>query len=248
MMGAVTGVTSVSEREAEVLAAVGEHLTNAEIAARLHISIRTVESHVSSLLRKLGLPDRRALAAVGAHPEPQGGSPSGRPAGRGLPAARTSFVGRRRELEQVVAAVGSARLVTLVGPGGVGKTRLAVTAASTTGFPFGTAFVDLVPVRTGFVAPAVATAIGVAERPSQPLEEAVQERLRRGRSLLLIDNCEHVLDDVAVFVERLLDNCDDVVVLATSRERLGLVGEQVVVVPPLSLWVRPAAAPAGPRR
>jgi DNA-binding CsgD family transcriptional regulator len=84
MMGAVTGVTSVSEREAEVLAAVGEHLTNAEIAARLHISIRTVESHVSSLLRKLGLPDRRALAALGAHPEPQGGSPSGGPAGRGL--------------------------------------------------------------------------------------------------------------------------------------------------------------------
>jgi predicted ATPase len=144
-------------------------------------------------------------------------------------------VGRRRELDQVVAAIGSARLVTLVGPGGVGKTRLAVTAASTTDFPFGSAFVDLVPVRTGFVAPAVATAVGVAERPHQPLEEAVHERLRRGRSLLLMDNCEHLLDDVAVFVERLLDHCDDVVVLATSRERLGLAGEQVVVVPPLSL-------------
>jgi predicted ATPase/DNA-binding CsgD family transcriptional regulator len=238
MMEAVTGVTSVSEREAEVLAAVGEHLTNAEIAARLHISIRTVESHVSSLLRKLALADRRALAAVAADrgdPDPRGGSPAGGAAGRGLPAARTSFVGRRRELDQVVAAIGSARLVTLVGPGGVGKTRLAVTAASTTDFPFGSAFVDLVPVRAGFVAQAVATAIGVAERPHQPLEEAVHDRLRRGRSLLLMDNCEHLLDDVAVFVERLLDSCDDVVVLATSRERLGLLGERVVVVPPLSL-------------
>src|SRR5690606_19093557 len=100
-------------------------------------------------------------------------------------------------------------------------------------FPYGGAFVDLVPVRDGFVAEAVAAALDVAERPGQPLEDAIADRLGRGRALLVLDNCEHLLDPVAVLVDRLLTVCPAVRVLVTSRERLGVTGERVVPVEPL---------------
>jgi len=106
----------ISAREAEVLAAVGEHRTNAQIASRLHISVRTVESHVSALLRKCGANDRRELAVLAMELEAQ---PE-------LLEARTSFVGRADELAATLAALDTGRLVTLTGPGGVGKTRLGV--------------------------------------------------------------------------------------------------------------------------
>jgi DNA-binding CsgD family transcriptional regulator len=113
----------ISAREAEVLAALGEHLTNAEIGARLFISIRTVESHVSSLLRKLGADDRRALAAL-AESLPEGGVAAA------LPSPLTPFVGRAAERAALSAALAEHRLVTAVGPGGVGKTRLALSVAA----------------------------------------------------------------------------------------------------------------------
>ncbi|TWF79007.1 putative ATPase [Pseudonocardia hierapolitana] len=222
----------VSGREAEVLAAVGAHLSNAQIAGRLHLSVRTVEGHVSSLLRKYGVADRRELAAL-VGPEAGPAPPPGGVAG--LPAARTSFVGRAAEQAAVLAALAEHRLVTLSGPGGVGKTRLAVVAAAAAAFPFGGAFVDLVPARGDSVPQAVAAALGVAEGPQQPLEAAIGGRLSRGRSLLVLDNCEHVVDAVAGFVERLLAACPTVTVLATSRERLAVPGERVVAVGPLPL-------------
>ncbi|TQM43113.1 ATP-binding protein [Pseudonocardia cypriaca] len=222
----------VSGREAEVLAAVGAHLSNAQIAGRLHLSVRTVEGHVSSLLRKYGVADRRELAAL-VGPEAGPAPPPGGVAG--LPAARTSFVGRAAEQAAVLAALAEHRLVTLSGPGGVGKTRLAVVVAGAAAFPFGGAFVDLVPARADSVPQAVAATLGVAEGPQQPLEAAIAGRLARGRSLLVLDNCEHVVDAVAGFVERLLAACPTVTVLATSRERLAVPGERVVAVGPLPL-------------
>ncbi len=111
----------MSAREAEVLDAVAAHLSNAQIAGRLHISVRTVESHVRSLLRKFGAVDRRELAVLAP-------AATSHIAAVELPAPWTSFVGRERERATVLAALGKARLVTLVGPGGVGKTRLAVEA------------------------------------------------------------------------------------------------------------------------
>lgn len=232
-IGHTVGVHSieVSEREAEVLAAVGARLSNAQIANRLHISVRTVESHVSSLLRKYGVTDRWALTEQAQY--------SNRPPGQlvGLPPSRTTFVGRSRERDLILGLLADEQLVTLLGPGGVGKTRLAAVVAEAMGpsCPLGGAFVDLVPVRDGFIAQAVAAALGVTERPGQPLEDSIAQRLGRGRSLLVLDNCEHLLDAVAGFVERLLSTCPDVRILATSRERIGVAGERIVPVGPLPL-------------
>jgi predicted ATPase len=94
-------------------------------------------------------------------------------------------------------------------------------------------FVDLVPVRDGFVTQAVAAALGVVEGPQQPLDSAVAERLGQRRSLLVLDNCEHMIGSVALFVDRLLSGQPRVRVLATSRERLGLDGERVIRIAPL---------------
>ncbi|MFL6075996.1 MAG: ATP-binding protein [Mycobacteriales bacterium] len=220
----------ISPREAEVLAAVGERRTNAEIAGALHLSVRTVETHVSSLLRKAGVADRRALAELAARYRP---SPL---AVTGVPAHRTTFVGRDRERAAVLAALDGAGLVTLFGPGGVGKTRLAaaVAAGAAPDFAAGGAWVDLVPVRAGFAVPAVAGALGVAELPSRSLEQAVVARLRSGPSLLVLDNCEHVVDEVAAFAGRVMAACPEAAILATSRERLGVPGERIVPVPPLA--------------
>ncbi|GGL94613.1 hypothetical protein GCM10010129_43150 [Streptomyces fumigatiscleroticus] len=223
----------ISVRESEVLALLGEHLSNAEIAARLVLSVRTVESHVSSLLRKLRLPDRRALARHAADSERAERSRSA-PA---LPAPLTAFIGRVRERGELAEAVKGHRLVTVTGPGGVGKTRLALAVAAELGGDFtdGVWFVDLVPVaEPGRVGAAVAAAVGVGEQPGHGIDDAVLAALADHRALLVLDNCEQVRDGVAPFLERLLAACPRLRVLVTSRARLMVPFERVFPVPPLS--------------
>jgi len=126
----VPHASGVSAREAEVLAGIAEHRTNAEIADRLFISVRTVETHVSSLLRKLGVRDRRALADLALASFTAAKAPVQTPRQRRPaappPAALTPFVGRAAERAALAAALTGHRLVTAVGPGGIGKTRLAL--------------------------------------------------------------------------------------------------------------------------
>jgi predicted ATPase/DNA-binding CsgD family transcriptional regulator len=228
----------ISVREAEVLDELGGHLTNAEIAQKLHISVRTVESHVSSLLRKLGLGNRRDLAEHASRRARTIASPGI----VGLPSTWTTFIGRTAEIQDLVRAFDGRRLVSVVGPGGIGKTRIAVESAFrlASGFPGGGAFVDLVPVGPGFVVQAVASALSTVEHAQEPLEEAIFRRLRSAPALIVLDNCEHVLGPTASLTESVLSACPQVSILATSRERLGLPGEKVVLLPPLALSDRSA--------
>jgi predicted ATPase/DNA-binding CsgD family transcriptional regulator len=222
----------VSEREAEVLALVGQRLTNAQIAARLYLSVRTVESHVSSLLRKLGVADRRALADL------EDAQPVVVPPHAGLPAPLTSFVGRVAERAALSAALAENRLVTAVGPGGVGKTRLALAVAEDVRgrYPGGASYVDLVPVTDpAMVGAALAAALGFGEQPGRSPADTVVAKLANADVLLVLDNCEHVLDGVSPLVERLLAACPGLVVLATSRARLRVPFEFVFPVPGMSL-------------
>nr|WP_196223942.1 LuxR C-terminal-related transcriptional regulator [Nonomuraea sp. ATCC 55076] len=225
----------ISPREAEVLKLVGAHLSNAEIGARLCISVRTVESHVSSLLRKLDVPDRRALAQRA--PEPAAGAAPSHPAPV-LPSLLTSFIGRASERAELAEMLRTHRQVTAAGPGGVGKTRLALAVAAEAAgdYPDGVWFVDLVPVTDpGMAATAVAGALGLGEQPGRDMTESVVAALADRHALLVLDNCEQVADGVALFLERLLAACPRVTVLATSRARLMVPFERVYAVPPLSL-------------
>ena len=235
----------VSVREAEVLDLLGEHLTNAEISARLFISVRTVESHVSSLLRKLGVADRRALAqyaaalraaeaSAGAPPD-DGSQPAEAAAHTSpvLPAPLTSFVGRATERAALAETLSGQRLVTAVGPGGVGKTRLALAVTSDLAdrYADGVWYIDLVPVTDPAMIPAaVASAFGLADRSGRSIEDTVLARLADAEALVVLDNCEHLVDSVVLFVERLLAACPRVTVLATSRARLLVPFERVFPV------------------
>jgi predicted ATPase/DNA-binding CsgD family transcriptional regulator len=226
--------SGISAREGEVLEALGEHLSNAEIGAKLFISVRTVESHVSSLLRKLGATDRRELADMAVRMR----QTEGQPTAPSLPSPLTSFVGRDQERRALAQALQTHREVTAVGPGGVGKTRLALAVVSDLAdqFPGGAWFVDLVPVgEPEMVGATVAAALGIGARHEQSVESVITATLGSGETLLALDNCEHVLDGVTPVVERLLGECPGLTVLATSRARLMVPFEWVFPVPPLSL-------------
>ncbi|MEP6851463.1 MAG: LuxR C-terminal-related transcriptional regulator [bacterium] len=243
------GARAVSERELEVLTAVGANLSNAQIASRLHLSVRTVESHVSSLLRKLGVEDRRALAVLAPATDSTGDrttSPTDLGHLRGRPATWTRFVGREAEAATLTSALADSRLVTLLGPGGVGKTRLATVVAEqvTQMRALRGVFVDLVPAQPEFVVQTVAAVLGVSERAGQPLQQVVLDRLRHGSYLLVLDNCEHLIESAVGLVRTVLSSCPDVTVLTTSRERLGVPGERVVPLPGLSLATEDR--PSGP--
>ena len=155
-----------------------------------------------------------------------------------LPLPVSSFIGRERELQQTAAALGGARVVTLTGPGGVGKTRLALEVAGQVAGRFGDGawLCELAPVRDpAGVDDAVAAVFSVTARAGQGTREALVEFLRSKELLLVLDNCEHLIDGAAALAENLARSCERLVILATSREGLGIDGEQLVPVPPLGV-------------
>jgi predicted ATPase/DNA-binding SARP family transcriptional activator len=154
-----------------------------------------------------------------------------------MPHATTTFIGRERELEQIAGHLRTARLVTLTGIGGVGKTRLALESAGRAGETWtdGRWFVDLSALtEPGLVAREVAGALGVVEQSDESVVERLAARLRPVRALLVLDNCEHLREACADLANRLLAIAPDLRILATSREPLGVAGEVDVAVQPLS--------------
>jgi predicted ATPase len=177
----------------------------------------------------------REAAASAPAESPVGSLPA--PPRRNLPYPRTRFIGREAALADLARLLLSARLLTLTGIGGCGKTRLALQLAQEqqAAFAGGVWFVDLAPLKDNErVISACAAALGIREEGSTPAVEQILKRLAAGRMLLLLDNCEHVIDGVAGLIEALLAGSDATVV-ATSREPLGVSGEQIYPVRSLSL-------------
>jgi predicted ATPase/DNA-binding winged helix-turn-helix (wHTH) protein len=155
-----------------------------------------------------------------------------------LPAQLTSFVGRQKELLELRDVLASSRVLSLTGAGGVGKTQLALRLASESlnHFPDGVWLVDLAPLSfPDLVAQTIATVLGVREGPQRSVDDALLDKLRNRRLLLVLDTCEHLIGACADFVELLLREAPGVRILATSREALGVLGESVWRVPSLSL-------------
>jgi non-specific serine/threonine protein kinase len=148
----------------------------------------------------------------------------------------SSFIGRKAELTRIAALLDNSRLVTILGPGGVGKTRIAlrVAAHAADRYPDGTWLVELSVLEDPEqLASTVASCLGLAESEGRPPLDALTARLRNHRLLLILDTCEHLVDACAAFTERVLQEAPGVTVLTTSRQPLDVPGEHTFLVPPL---------------
>lgn len=155
-----------------------------------------------------------------------------------LPIQLTSFIGREQEVREVARRLRSIRLLTLTGAGGIGKTRLAIQVAAEVlaEFKDGVWLVELASLTDPALVPqAVAAILGVREQFGRPLVETLSDYLRPRTALLVVDNCEHLVAACAQLAQNLLVVCPHVKIIATSREALGVPGESVRPVPPLSL-------------
>ncbi len=236
-------LSPLTKREQEVLELVAFGLANKEIAHRLSLSRRTVESHIDHVLGKLNAPTRaRAVVEagraglLGAAMNKSADTADSRP--NNLPFQLTTLLGREQDLDEVKSLLEAHRLVTLSGSGGVGKTRLALRVGVDflDYYPHGAWLCDLSQIADPIlVATAVAKVLVVGERPSRPLVDSIVESLKRKKALLIFDNCEHVLNAAAELVDEILHNCPNVRILATSRQALGIMGEVVYRVRSLSL-------------
>lgn len=204
-----------------------------------------------ALHEELGLdpgPDLQRLEAAILRHDPALAPPMQR---TNLPVLPSSFVGRESEQKEIRQLLAAERLVTLTGPGGCGKTRIGLSVAEAVASEFadGAWIIDLSPVTdASFLIQAFAARFGLRRESDAALAEAISAHVRTRFMLLLIDNCEHLVDGVSAAVDRLLRCAPDLKVVATSREPLGINGEVVFRVPPLALPHEAETDPVEARR
>jgi predicted ATPase/DNA-binding CsgD family transcriptional regulator len=229
----------LTPRELQVARLVRDGLTDREIGIRLFITRRTAEWHLKQIFNKLGVNSRSQVAAWIAQDQAAGSTAESSKLRRhNLPPQLTTFVGRGNQLAEIEVLLSTKRLVTLTAVGGAGKTRLALEVAGRglAAYPDGTWFVDLTPVKDRHLLPRVfGSALAVHERPRQPMAETLIEHLSDRHLLVVIDNCEHVIEDCAHLVNAILNSCPGITILATSREPLHVSGETVWRVPLLAV-------------
>lgn len=192
------------------------------------------------LIQALQLDSEQAEALTRAAVRPAMPRLSGKRAQRNanLPNAATPLYGRQHDVEQIVEAVQSTGLISLTGPGGIGKTRLALEVGErvVAGFADGVHFVDLAPLRNAdLLAPMVAAQFDINERSGEHIVETIARECRHKHALVILDNCEHVLLGVASIAQTLLQSCPDIRLLATSRQWLNVPGEHVYRVSALDM-------------
>ena len=229
-------------------------LTQQELADQVgcaRITLRRIEAGALKpskelaqiLLEKLGMPPTelapwlRFARGLSGFPGGSADSIASKPL-TNLPATLTTFIGREKEQLEIIQLIGKYRLVTLVGTGGIGKTRLALKIAEQAlrDYPHGIWLVELAPLLDPSLIPQTTTiAMGLREDIQHSVIDMLSDYLREKKMLILLDNCEHVLDACAQFVDTLLKGCPSLKILATSREALGIMGEATYRVPSLGL-------------
>ncbi|MBL8130302.1 MAG: AAA family ATPase [Anaerolineae bacterium] len=231
----------LSQRSSEILRLLADGLSDREIADHLSMSINTVKWYNRQIYDVLGVSSRTQAAARARDFQPADQNRSAAPSApsplHNLPAETTRFIGRRHALEVIKQQMQTARLLTLVGTPGTGKTRLALQAAQEVAVQFrdGAFFVPLASLsEAGQVAPSIISAVGVNASPTRTPLETLKQALREKHLLLILDNFEHLLA-AAPQISELLAAAPRLAVLATSREPLHLYGEQEYAVPPLEL-------------
>jgi predicted ATPase/DNA-binding CsgD family transcriptional regulator len=236
----VRAAESFSARELEILKELAARATDREIAQKLHLSLNTIKWHNRQIYSKLGVSNRKQAVAVAEQhglfdaAKPQATAEAA-PLSNLPPLDRATFVGRKQEMSDLSELLASHRLVTLTGPGGVGKSRLALHASAPllAEFKEGVFLVELTRVRDpDLVATVIADALNVPDRPDMPLSETLSRHLNRRRDLLLLDGFEHLMAARRT-VKELHEAAHAVTLLVTSRERLNLYGEQVYPVEPV---------------